>query len=103
MVTDVRENWATPGGWNPLSSTESHSYPKVPGWKVYALADVAREVLRHSRILPYAAGTVSESLRTPFTVKIWPSRAFSGRPPSFGGLKRGSRQVPVHTVGPGST
>jgi hypothetical protein len=27
--------------------------------------------------------------------KIWPIRASSGRPPSEGGLKRASRQVPV--------
>ena len=28
-----------------------------------------------------------------------PVSAFAGRPPSAGGLKRGSSQVPVHTVG----
>jgi hypothetical protein len=30
------------------------------------------------------------------TVKIVPLRVFSGRPPSEGGEKRGSRHVPVH-------
>ena len=42
------------------------------------------------------AGTLIESLRGPLTVKMVPVSAFSGRPPSAGGLKRGSRQVPVH-------
>ena len=32
------------------------------------------------------------------TVKMVPVKAFSGRPPSFGGLNRGSRQVPVQAV-----
>ena len=32
-------------------------------------------------------------------MKIVPVRAFSGRPPSAGGLKRGSRQVPVQVGG----
>ena len=31
-----------------------------------------------------------------------PVSAFSGRPPSAGGLKRGSRHVPVQTFGSGS-
>src|SRR5437764_4216227 len=33
------------------------------------------------------------------TVKIVPVNAFSGRPPSAGGLNRGSRHVPVHVGG----
>ena len=49
----------------------------------------------------YAAGTSIESVRVSLTVKIVPVRAFSGRPPSEGGLKRGSRHVPVH-AGSGS-
>ena len=36
-------------------------------------------------------------LDSPLTVKIVPVSAFSGRPPSEGGEKRGSRQVPVHS------
>src|SRR3954470_10915898 len=49
---------------------------------------------------PCSADTFSASSRQQLTVKIVPVRAFSGRPPSAGGLKRGSRQVPVHTLGP---
>src|SRR3954452_9264132 len=33
------------------------------------------------------------------TMNSCPVSEFSGRPPSPGGLKRGSRQVPVHAVG----
>src|SRR5689334_25371248 len=33
------------------------------------------------------------------TMKSCPVRAFSGRPPSPGGLKRGSRHEPVHATG----
>src|SRR5207249_4329954 len=33
------------------------------------------------------------------TIEIVPVSAFSGRPPSDGGLNRGSRQVPVHVGG----
>ena len=51
------------------------------------------------RILPSAWGTVMASLRTEFTQKTVPVSAFSGRPPSAGGLKRGSRQVPVQVGG----
>src|SRR5437773_8927108 len=39
------------------------------------------------------------SVSGPLTVKIVPDSAFSGRPPSAGGLKRGSRHVPVHVGG----
>ena len=39
------------------------------------------------------------SVPGPFTVKIVPVRAFSGFPPSAGGLKLGSRQVPVQVGG----
>ena len=40
-----------------------------------------------------------ESVRgSTLTVNRVPVRAFSGRPPSEGGLKRGSRHVPVHAV-----
>ncbi len=69
---------------------------------------LATEVPRQKRILPSAAGTVSEVAAQPsfdvvqLTVNRVPVRAFSGRPPSAGGLKRGSRQVPVQTFGVGS-
>src|SRR5690242_19026404 len=58
-------------------------------------------VFLQNRILPSAAGTWIESggMRGPFTMNIVPINAFSGRPPSPGGLKRGSRQVPVHVGG----
>lgn len=53
-------------------------------------------VLSQNRSDLNEAGTLIASLRGPLTVKIVPVSAFSGRPPSDGGLKRGSRQVPVH-------
>ena len=56
-------------------------------------------VFLQKRILPSAWGTVMASLRTEFTQKTVPVSAFSGRPPSAGGLKRGSRQVPVQVGG----
>ncbi len=59
-------------------------------------------MLRQNRILPSAAGTVMLVVAPSLTVKIVPVKAFSGRPPSAGGLKRGSRHVPVHTLGRGS-
>ena len=59
-------------------------------------------VLRQKRILPSAAGTWIAVVAPSLTWKSWPVSAFSGRPPSPGGLKRGSRQVPVHVVGSGS-
>src|SRR5215472_1756392 len=58
----------------------------------------ATAVLRQKRRFAYCAvicGVVVPRL----TVKIVPPRAFSGLPPSAGGLKRGSRQVPVHVGG----
>jgi len=39
---------------------------------------------------------VSTAAVQQFTMNSVPLSAFSGRPPSAGGLKRGSRQVPVH-------
>src|SRR5262245_48602067 len=56
-------------------------------------------VLRQKRILPSAAGTWMAVVAPSLTMKICPPSAFSGRPPSAGGLKRGSRQVPVHVGG----
>src|SRR6266850_7252145 len=95
-----------PGGRNPLSRSSSHSYPRVPlgSVAVAPAARVAMLVLRQNRILPWAAGTLiaCEQQPTSLTMKIVPVRAFSGWPPSAGGLKRGSRQVPVQTFGSGS-
>ena len=50
-----------------------------------------------------APAPVIESVPAPLTMKIVPVSAFSGRPPSAGGLKRGSRQVPVHVGGSGGS
>ena len=58
-------------------------------------------VLRQKRIFPSAAGTEIDVVAPSLTMNSVPVRAFSGRPPSAGGLKRGSRQVPVH-AGSGS-
>src|SRR3954463_12993027 len=38
-------------------------------------------------------------VRLPLTMNMVPVSAFSGRPPSAGGLKRGARHVPVHVGG----
>ena len=60
-------------------------------------AKLATDVLRHCRSLPCAAGTcmVRSSL---LDMNAVPVSAFSGRPPSAGGLNRGSRQVPVQSL-----
>ena len=94
----------TPAGRTPLSRSSSHSVPRTPVGSValWPAASEAMLVLRQKRILPSAAGTRIASLRMPFTVKIEPLSAFSGRPPSAGGLKRGSRHEPVYTFGMGS-
>ena len=68
-------------------------------------ASVATSVWRQNRRAPYSAGTRivrsgwDSSLMAP---KICPISGSSGRPPSDGGLNRGSRQVPVHS-GDGSS
>ena len=59
---------------------------------------VATVVFRQSRILPSAAGTWRFTVPE-LTLKIVPVMPFSGRPPSAGGLNRGSRQVPVQVGG----
>ena len=55
-------------------------------------------MLRQNRIFPSAAGTVIATVPE-LTLKMVPVSAFSGRPPSAGGLNRGSRQVPVQVGG----
>src|SRR5438105_8300238 len=52
-------------------------------------------VFLQKRCDPISDGTVMAYVQQ-FAVKMVPVRAFSGRPPSAGGLKRGSRQLPVH-------
>src|SRR6202035_4123210 len=80
-------------------------YPSVPAARVQVCpADCAATcVFRQKRILPCAAGTLIErlvlSVPGPFTRNNWPVRAFSGRPPSSGGLLEGSRHVPVQVGG----
>src|SRR5262245_4724291 len=88
-------------GRNPLSTSISHSYPSVPFGNVAVApaARVATEVLRQQRCFPKAAGTVIDVVSPSFTPNIWPFSAFWGRPPSAGGLKRGSAHVPVHVGG----
>ena len=94
-----------PAGRKPLSRSTSHSYPRVPPGRVAGGPEprLAIEVFRQNRILPSAAGTVMDQFVLsgpgPLTMKMVPESAFSGRPPSAGGLKRGSRHVPVHVGG----
>src|SRR5947207_2174075 len=98
----VADNCTRPGGRNPLSASSSHSYPSVPmpGPSVTLApgASAATGVLRQIRRLLYCEGTLM-SVVPLLTTKNWPVTAFSGRPPSPGGLNRGSRQVPVHVAG----
>src|SRR6478735_6926073 len=70
----------------------------VPTVVVWFAARVATRVFRQKRILPSADPTTM-LMAQQFDVKIVPLSAFSGRPPSAGGLKRGSRQVPVQVGG----
>ena len=93
----VDESRNAPAGRKPLSGSTSHSYPSVPVGSVAVApaAWVAMVVLRQKRILPSAAGTRIAVVAPALTMNSWPVSAFSGRPPSAGGLKRGSRQLPV--------
>src|SRR6266508_3917338 len=90
-----------PGGRNPLSRSSSHSWPREPGDKEMLPpgAKFATAVLRQKRRVLKAEEMLIVSALGPFTEKRTPATAFSGRPPSPGGLKRGSRQVPVHVGG----
>src|SRR4026209_3020310 len=58
----------------------------------------ATGVLRQNRSLLYWDGTVM-SVVPEFTSNSCPVSAFCGSPPSAGGLKRGSIQVPVQVGG----
>src|SRR5262252_6726522 len=101
-LTVVDDMSNSPGGRKPSSGSSSHSYPSVPAPEpsvaTFPGARLAIDVFRQKRSLLKVAGTVM-SVVPEFTVKYCPSRAFSGRPPSAGGLKRGSRQVPVQVGG----
>ena len=61
-------------------------------------ARLATAVLRQNRSLLYCAGTVM-SVVPELTTNNCPVSAFCGRPPSAGGLNRGSIQVPVQVGG----
>src|SRR5689334_16210518 len=88
-------------GRNPLLTSISHSYPKVPAGIVALEPDgrVATLVFRQNRIFPCADGTTIAVVSPSLTPNICPVSAFCGRPPSAGGLNRGSAQVPVHVGG----
>src|SRR4029077_11701229 len=102
----VVERRNAPAGRKPLSASTSHSYPRVCAGSVYVVfgASEAAAVFRQKRILPSVAGTLMERVPglsgpVPFTINMVPIKAFSGFPPSAGGLKPGSRQVPVQVGG----
>src|SRR5690349_3456737 len=87
----------SPGGRNPLSRSSFDSYPTVCG---ASAADEpagieASEVWRQNRRPPSVELTVI-GRSVLFDMNRVPLSAFSGLPPSAGGVKRGSRQVPVH-------
>src|SRR5688572_15254054 len=84
-----------PAGRKPLSRSSSHSYVRTLAARVVDCTP--SPVLRQKRSLPSSAGTVicAGGELPSLTVKICPDNAFSGRPPSLGGLNRGSRHVPV--------
>src|SRR5215470_14556784 len=99
-----------PAGRTPLSRSSSNSYPRTPPANTPDPDTLgtsappplaAIDVLRQKRIAAAAAGTVmlGNCAWQHWVVKIVPVRAFSGRPPSAGGLKRGSRPVPVQVGG----
>src|SRR5437764_1318645 len=100
MIVDDRSS--RPGGLTPLSMSASHSYPSmaVDNAVVPPAPRVATRVLRQNRSAEYAFDAVIvEFVVQQFTVKSVPVNAFCGRPPSAGGLNRGSIQVPVHVGG----
>src|SRR3954468_25007861 len=84
-----------PTGRAPLSRSSSHSYPSVPELRV-ATPPVrsATRVFCQKRRRAIEAGTLI-AVVPELTVQIVPVTPFSGRPPSAGGLKRGSRHVAV--------
>src|SRR5437867_3603512 len=87
-----------PAGRAPLSRSSFHSYPRVSDANVATpLVRSATRVLRQNRRPAIAAGTVMAEVPE-LTVQKVPVRPFSGRPPSAGGLKRGSRHEPVHAA-----
>src|SRR5437762_12965617 len=101
-ATVVADRCMRPAGRAPLSRSSFHSYPRVSDINVAApLVRSATRVLRQNRRPAIEAGTEIADVPE-LTVQMLPVNAFSGRPPSAGGLKRGSRHVPVHAAS-GST
>src|SRR5688572_25271269 len=94
----VVDNRNKPGGRWPLSTTSSHSKPNTPLGNIAVCPSDSESspVFRQNLSLPSFDDTRIGSFRNALTVKSCPVRAFSGRPPSAGGLNRGSRHVPVH-------
>ena len=71
----------------------------VPNVALPFVGSVATLVLRQNRIFPSGSETVIVVVGPgALTENIVPLRAFSGLPPSAGGLKRGSRHVPVQSA-----
>src|SRR5437773_12216721 len=87
-----------PAGRAPLSRSSFHSYPSVSAVNdTEPLVRSATRVLRQKRSPAIEEGTLIADVPA-LTVQIVPDRAFSCRPPSAGGLKRGSRHEPVHAA-----
>ena len=70
----------------------------MPSWVEAVGAREATRVPRQKRSALEAPVTLIWVTQQ-FTLNDVPVSAFSGRPPSAGGLNRGSRQVPVHVGG----
>src|SRR5215210_2549669 len=66
----------------------------LPSVVVWVAPRAGTLVLRQNRSWPSVPSTVMSVVQQ-LTANIVPVSAFSGRPPSPGGLNRGSRQVPV--------
>src|SRR5438067_880457 len=96
-LTVVDERSKTPAGLMPLSTSSFHSYPRDEAASVVAVpgASDATLVLRQKRRRLNSAGTWIAYVQQS-TVYRLPVSAFSGHPPSDGGLNLGSRHVPVH-------
>src|SRR6266542_4220902 len=94
----------SPAGRKPLSRSSLHSFPTMQEQpalivRLWPACRLATAVFRQNRSGAYAAGTTSARLSSALTVNRLPASAFSGRPPSAGGLNRASRHVPVHVGG----
>src|SRR5437868_2104574 len=97
----VEDRSIRPAGREPLSASTPHSKPREPGAidRVELPDRDAAAVFRQKRSPANREVSDTVSVRVALTMKILPLSAFSGRPPSAGGLNRRSRQVPVHVGG----